>query len=86
MNPSIFIVLCYIYAGIDPGININYKPAYEVNFFDTKDQAKDFLMKNETCHLYRAQELNFIVRKETILKKEEKISEIEIIEKLKSGK
>jgi hypothetical protein len=79
----VYIVVCSLWAGIDPGIDLNYVPSYHVNYFENIKELTPYLEKNPNCRLFKAEQLKYSLQSKTVLKEHQEIIGVEIEEKKK---
>jgi hypothetical protein len=64
---NLFILVCYIYAGIDPGMNPSYVPEYHVKITENRGEVAAYLLQTtENCRLYRGEKMDYEILSATI--------------------
>ena len=76
----IWIVLCSIYAGPDPGINPNYRAAYYAETFDSEKNVEQYLLAHhsESCSVYEGKRIEFDLQMVKVQKEETQVTGVKL--------
>jgi len=85
VNPFIYLLVCTVYAGPDPGIMPGYVPTYHVVYATTIREMKETLKKNPNCELYKARRMAYTLQSKTVTKEVQEITDVEIQETQPGG-